>query len=136
MRGSSCPFICSTLASTSSTGGAICTVSRRAQDHRSGWAWDKLLDVIEKFDRDHGALSGLRCGVERVRKWTQVLVTGFWVVVIWKENLTAQSGGQVTDDPTLDLTGSTDAQANNVVGCYRRIIDQGGTDKATGGTIW
>ena len=66
------------------TGGAICTISRRAQDHRSGWAWDKLLDVIEKFDRDHGALSGPPSwGSKECSKRTQVLVTGFWVVVIW-----------------------------------------------------
>lgn len=36
------------------SGGAINTISRRAQDHRSGWVWDKLLDIIEKFDEDHG----------------------------------------------------------------------------------
>lgn len=66
------------------TGGAVCTISRRAQDHRSGWAWDKLLDVIEKFDRDHGALSGPPLwGSKECGKWTQVLVTGFWMVVIY-----------------------------------------------------
>lgn len=40
------------------SGGAVCTVSRRAQDHRSGWVWDKLLDIIETFDKDHGAVAG------------------------------------------------------------------------------
>ena len=65
------------------TGGAVCTISRRAQDHRSGWVWDKILDAIEHFDKTHGALSGPPLwGTKECSKSVQIAVTLFWVVVI------------------------------------------------------
>lgn len=38
--------------------GPVCSISRYAQEHRSGWFWDKLLDILDRFDTDHGQLSG------------------------------------------------------------------------------
>jgi hypothetical protein len=68
------------------TGGAVCTVSRRAQDHRSGWVWDKLLDAIEHFDAQHGALAGPPLwGSVECRKSVQLLIVAAWAagVFLW-----------------------------------------------------
>jgi hypothetical protein len=68
------------------TGGAVCTVSRRAQDHRSGWVWDKLLDTIEHFDEKHGALSGPTLwGSVECSKRVQIFVIAAWAagVILW-----------------------------------------------------
>jgi hypothetical protein len=67
-------------------GGAVCTVSRRAQDHRSGWFWDKLLDAIEHFDEQHGALAGPPLwGSVECRKSVQLLIVAAWAagVFLW-----------------------------------------------------
>lgn len=66
------------------TGGAVCTVSRRAHEHRSGWVWDKLLDTIEHFDERHGALAGSPLwGSVECRKRVQVLATAFWAAATY-----------------------------------------------------
>lgn len=65
------------------TGGAVCTISRRAQDHRSGWFWDKILDAIEHFDEQHGALSGPPLwGTKECSKSVQVLAAMLCVVAV------------------------------------------------------
>lgn len=40
------------------TGGAVESISRRAQRHRDGTVWDKLLDAIEAVDPGHGPEAG------------------------------------------------------------------------------
>lgn len=63
------------------TGGAVGTISRRAERHRRGWAWDKLLDAVERFDREHGARAGGDLwGTEECSPAVQIGVTVFWIV--------------------------------------------------------
>lgn len=38
--------------------GQVEPISRHAQDHRSGWVWDKLLDALEWRDPGHGENAG------------------------------------------------------------------------------
>lgn len=62
--------------------GQVETISRHAQDHRSGWVWDKLLDIIEKFDKDHGPRSGPPLfGSELPPKWARIVVPVFWLLL-------------------------------------------------------
>jgi hypothetical protein len=70
--------------------GQVETISRHAQDHRSGWFWDKLLDVIEKFDEDHGPRSGPPLwGSELPPKWVRIVVPVLWVALCTSVFLTA-----------------------------------------------
>lgn len=63
--------------------GQVETISRHAQDHRSGWVWDKLLDVIEAFDRDHGPRSGPPLfGSELPPKWQRIVVPIGWIILV------------------------------------------------------
>ena len=66
--------------------GQVETISRHAQDHRSGWFWDKLLDVIEKFDEDHGPRSGPPLwDSELPPKWQRIAVPLAWMIggLVW-----------------------------------------------------
>lgn len=68
------------------TGGAVCPLSRRFQDHRSGWVWDKILDVIETVDKHHGINAGPPLfGSVECSKRVQIFVTLAWlaVLVLW-----------------------------------------------------
>jgi hypothetical protein len=63
--------------------GPVCTVSRYAQEHRSGWLWDKLLDVLDRIDTDHGQLSGPALwGSEEPELWVRCVVPGVWTLAI------------------------------------------------------
>ena len=60
--------------------GQVETISRHAQDHRSGWVWDKLLDILERFDEDHGPRSGGPLwGSELPPKWQRIVVPLLWL---------------------------------------------------------
>lgn len=60
--------------------GQVESISRHAQDHRSGWLWDKLLDAIERFDRDHGPRSGPPLwGSVLPPVWVRIVVPLAWV---------------------------------------------------------
>ena len=65
--------------------GPVCTVSRYAQMHRSGTVWDKLLDVLDKFDTDHGQNSGPALwGSVESEKWVRIAVPVGWTAfVVW-----------------------------------------------------
>jgi hypothetical protein len=60
------------------TGGAVQSISGRLQRHRAGKVWDFMLDVIEKFDTNHGANAGapLFGSVESPQwiQWTWLLI--------------------------------------------------------------
>lgn len=63
--------------------GQVETISRAAQDHRSGWIWDKLLRVIEKFDEDHGPNSGPTLWNSKLPPlWTRIVVPIFWIILL------------------------------------------------------
>jgi hypothetical protein len=65
--------------------GQVETVSRHAQDHRSGKVWDFILDIIEKFDEDHGPRSGGPLwGSELPPKWQRIAVPLLWLgAAVW-----------------------------------------------------
>jgi hypothetical protein len=66
------------------TGGAVCPLSRRFQDHRSGWVWDKILDVIETFDKYHGLSAGPPLfGSVECSKRVQIFVTLAWLATLF-----------------------------------------------------
>lgn len=63
--------------------GPVCTVTRYAQMHRSGAAWDKLLDVLERFDAEHGQRSGpVMWGSVEPPKWVRIVVPVGWLALI------------------------------------------------------
>lgn len=71
------------------SGGAVNTISRRAQDHRSGWVWDKLLDAIETFDAEHGArASGPLWGSKECSKPVQVISGAVTMYAVTKLGIT------------------------------------------------
>ena len=56
-------------------------VSRYAQMHRSGWVWDKLLDVLDAIDQGHGEASGpVLWGSVEPPKWVRIAVPVGWVL--------------------------------------------------------
>jgi hypothetical protein len=60
--------------------GQVETISRHAQDHRSGKVWDFLLDILEKFDADHGPRSGGPLwDSELPPKWQRIAVPLLWL---------------------------------------------------------
>jgi hypothetical protein len=68
------------------TGGAVETLSAMMHRHRDGWAWDKILDVIEHVDPEHGETAAsyrpLWGSVELpVRQ--RVAICCAWAVVLW-----------------------------------------------------
>lgn len=65
--------------------GPVCTVSRYAQMHRSGTLWDKLLDVLDRIDTDHGQNSGpVLWDSEEPEKWVRIAVPVAWVALaVW-----------------------------------------------------
>lgn len=64
------------------TGGAVCPLSRRFQDHRNGWVWDKILDIIETVDKYHGINAGPPLfGSVECSKPTQIFVALAWASV-------------------------------------------------------
>lgn len=64
--------------------GQVETISRHAQDHRSGWVWDKLLDILERFDEGHGPRSGPPLWDSRLPpKWQRITVPLAWVALAW-----------------------------------------------------
>jgi hypothetical protein len=66
------------------TGGAVCPLSRRFQDHRSGWVWDKILDVIETFDKYHGINAGPPLfGSVECSKRVQIFVITAWLAALF-----------------------------------------------------
>lgn len=66
------------------SGGAVCTLSRRFQEHRAGWVWDKILDVIEKFDKDHGPKAGgAEWGSVESPKSVQVVTGVLVLLALW-----------------------------------------------------
>jgi hypothetical protein len=61
--------------------GQVESISRHAQDHRSGKVWDFILDIIEKFDRDHGPRSGPPLwDSELPPKWQRIAVPLGWLL--------------------------------------------------------
>jgi hypothetical protein len=64
--------------------GAVEPISHYAQRHRSGTFWDKLLDLIERFDPGHGAASGgPMWGSVESSKGKRIAVPLVWLVLIW-----------------------------------------------------
>jgi hypothetical protein len=62
--------------------GQVESISRHAQDHRSGKVWDFILDIIEKFDKDHGPRSGPPLwDSELPPKWQRIVVPLGWVLL-------------------------------------------------------
>jgi hypothetical protein len=62
--------------------GQVETISRHAEDHRSGWFWGKLLDLIEKFDKNHGPRSGPPLWDSVLPpKWVRIVVPLAWTVL-------------------------------------------------------
>ena len=65
------------------TGGAVESISRRAERHRQGRLWDWLLDLIERLDPQHGRNAGPALwGSVEAGKAAQVAAVIFWLVVI------------------------------------------------------
>jgi len=66
------------------TGGALESISRRAERHRSGAGWDKLLDIIEHLDPGHGANAGyaLWGREEESPEWVQILTGAVFFALV------------------------------------------------------
>lgn len=65
--------------------GAVEPISTFAQRHRTGTVWDKILDVIERFDPGHGANSGSALwGTTESPKAVRILIPCVWALVaLW-----------------------------------------------------
>jgi hypothetical protein len=66
--------------------GQVEPISRHAQDHRSGWVWDKLLDILDWRDPGHGQKAGTALfGSQLPPLYVRVLVPLAWflLVLVW-----------------------------------------------------
>ena len=65
--------------------GAVEPVSGFAQRHRTGQAWDALLDLIEAFDPGHGVHAGTPLwGSVESPKWVRITVPVLWALfLVW-----------------------------------------------------
>lgn len=67
------------------TGGSVETLSAMMHRHRDGWAWDKILDVIEHVDPGHGKTAASYqplWGSVELPVGQRVAITCAWVALI------------------------------------------------------
>jgi hypothetical protein len=68
--------------------GQVESISRHAQDHRSGKVWAVILRFLERFDPGHGPASGPALwGSQLPPLYVRVLVPAAWLFgVLWLAN--------------------------------------------------